>query len=203
MTLLIKALNEELRELYNNHKAQHKDDSGIDLYVNEDITINSGETKTIDFNIQCKMDDNKSYYLYPRSSISKTPLIMHNSVGIIDAGYRGNIMMKVTHLYKPNYYHNIFNTLIFILNCIIFLVNIPLSKIINYCAEQRNLSDDEKRELKNMKLNHVKYYTDSYTVTRGTRFGQICRHDLSPFMLRVVEELDETDRGKGGFGSTD
>ena len=35
------------------------------------------------------------YYLYPRSSISKTPLRMANSVGIIDAGYRGFIMGKV------------------------------------------------------------------------------------------------------------
>jgi len=32
------------------------------------------------------------YYLYPRSSIVKTPFRMANSVGIIDAGYRGEIM---------------------------------------------------------------------------------------------------------------
>ena len=36
-------------------------------------------------------DKNIGYYLYPRSSISKTPLILANSVGIIDSGYRGNI----------------------------------------------------------------------------------------------------------------
>jgi dUTP pyrophosphatase len=30
--------------------------------------------------------------LYPRSSISKTNLRLANSVGIIDAGYRGHIM---------------------------------------------------------------------------------------------------------------
>lgn len=32
------------------------------------------------------------YYLYPRSSISKTELRMANSVGIIDAGYRGPLI---------------------------------------------------------------------------------------------------------------
>jgi dUTPase len=32
-----------------------------------------------------------SYYLYPRSSVVKTPLRLANSVGIIDSGYRGNI----------------------------------------------------------------------------------------------------------------
>ena len=30
--------------------------------------------------------------LYPRSSLSKTPLRLANSVGIIDSGYRGNII---------------------------------------------------------------------------------------------------------------
>ena len=36
-----------------------------------------------------------SYYLVPRSSISNTPFIMANSIGIIDAGYRGFIKAKI------------------------------------------------------------------------------------------------------------
>jgi dUTP pyrophosphatase len=39
-----------------------------------------------------------SYYLYPRSSISKTSFMMANNVGIIDAGYRGNIMAKIRNM---------------------------------------------------------------------------------------------------------
>ena len=35
------------------------------------------------------------YYLYPRSSISKTKMRMSNSVGIIDAGYRGELIAAV------------------------------------------------------------------------------------------------------------
>ena len=31
------------------------------------------------------------FYLYPRSSIAKTPVRLANNVGIIDSGYRGNI----------------------------------------------------------------------------------------------------------------
>ena len=34
----------------------------------------------------------RAFALYPRSSISKTPLRLANSVGVIDAGYRGHIM---------------------------------------------------------------------------------------------------------------
>lgn len=36
-----------------------------------------------------------SYMLVPRSSIVKTPYRMSNSIGIIDSGYRGNIMAFV------------------------------------------------------------------------------------------------------------
>ena len=43
-----------------------------------------------------------SYYLYPRSSLSKTSFQLANSVGIIDAGYRGNLMAKVRHFPDMN-----------------------------------------------------------------------------------------------------
>jgi dUTP pyrophosphatase len=41
---------------------------------------------------------NTGYYLHPRSSISKTPLRLANSTGIVDAGYRGHLiaMLDVT-----------------------------------------------------------------------------------------------------------
>lgn len=35
---------------------------------------------------------NTGYYMYPRSSLSKTKLRLANSTGIIDSGYRGHIM---------------------------------------------------------------------------------------------------------------
>ena len=36
--------------------------------------------------------DYTAYYMYPRSSLSKTPLRLANHVGIIDSGYRGNLI---------------------------------------------------------------------------------------------------------------
>jgi dUTP pyrophosphatase len=39
-----------------------------------------------------------SYMLLPRSSIVKTPLRLANSIGIIDSGYRGNIMACVDNI---------------------------------------------------------------------------------------------------------
>ena len=33
-------------------------------------------------------------FLFPRSSVSKTPLFLRNHVGVIDSGYRGEIIFK-------------------------------------------------------------------------------------------------------------
>jgi dUTP pyrophosphatase len=95
-TLLIKPNNNEIASYYKNHTSFNPGDSGYDLFVTEDVTFNLWETKFVDLKIQCEMlnseGHNISYYLYARSSISKTPLILCNSVGIIDACYRGNII---------------------------------------------------------------------------------------------------------------
>ena len=37
----------------------------------------------------------KPYWLAPRSSLSKTPLILHNSIGVIDSGYNGELQAAV------------------------------------------------------------------------------------------------------------
>ena len=42
----------------------------------------------------------------------------------------------------------------------------------------------------------------SYLLEKGIRLVQICSPDLSPFIVKFVDVLDETDRGIGGFGST-
>jgi dUTPase len=38
------------------------------------------------------------YYLYPRSSIAKTQLMMANHVGVIDSGYRNNLLCAFRYL---------------------------------------------------------------------------------------------------------
>ena len=99
MHLLIKTDNQELQEKYIHHTNYHEGDSGLDLFCPKDILVKSGETVKIDLEIRCEaLKDNRnnvSYYLYPRSSIVKTPLRLANSVGIIDSGYRGNLMCAV------------------------------------------------------------------------------------------------------------
>ena len=58
----------------------------------------------VDFEIKTEMQyDEKpaAFYVFPRSSISKTPLMLANHTGIIDAGYRGNIKGAFRNL-DPN-----------------------------------------------------------------------------------------------------
>ena len=103
--------NETVKALYENHGTFHPGDSGLDLFVVEDIVIPGGSrSNEIDLKISCEaflssenMDANISYYLYPRSSTSKTPIRLSNSIGIIDAGYRGNIKAFVDNIDQEDY----------------------------------------------------------------------------------------------------
>ena len=99
-------------------------DSGFDLGLPRDFNITKVCSNKIPLGVQCAMymyvrlagsgsgasanananaanDLNipievpQAYYLYPRSSIIKTPLRLSNSVGIIDSGYRGEITAVV------------------------------------------------------------------------------------------------------------
>ena len=46
----------------------------------------------------------------------------------------------------------------------------------------------------------VEKYT--YSIESYSRLVQICAPDLSPLSMAFVNELDDTSRGSGGFGST-
>lgn len=74
--------------------------SGFDLFTPCDKFINTFcGADLIDYNVICKatlvhptFTSNTGFYIYPRSSIIKTKFRLANSVGIIDAGYRGNLI---------------------------------------------------------------------------------------------------------------
>ena len=109
-TLLIAINNDELLSLYKNKVESHNTmvmvsstpDSGFDLFIPNDQTFNnyhhsSGIWKPlfVDLNVKATMIENDKcvgFQIYPRSSISKTPLMLANQVGIIDSGYRGSLI---------------------------------------------------------------------------------------------------------------
>ena len=102
-TLFIQTDNSYLQSRYAEKSfASYKGDAGIDLYCPSDIVIKGKETKCINFEIRCQMEDENnytmSYWLLPRSSISKTSLRMSNSIGLIDQDYLGKIMSYVDNI---------------------------------------------------------------------------------------------------------
>jgi dUTP pyrophosphatase len=113
----------ELVELYKQHiekhNAQMKSDypnAGFDLFVPEDTDFSeSMKTHMVNLDVRGEMlftdlSSGKTalcyttgYYMYPRSSMSKTPLMLANHTGIIDSGYRGNLIAAVRLLSDKPY----------------------------------------------------------------------------------------------------
>lgn len=103
LTLFIEPVNAEFAELYKsaadtyNKKPMEERDSGFDLYSDGD-DVNSAFSKTALLVGQgCRAaafsadGAPRAFWLAPRSSISKTKWRLANSLGLIDATYRGVI----------------------------------------------------------------------------------------------------------------
>lgn len=101
LNIMVVSPNQDVKEYYNKFTNHHNGDSGVDLFYALPFTVNPTKIVTLDFEIQCEMIDLEtntytSYYLLPRSSIANTNgLMLANTIGVIDAGYRGNLKAKV------------------------------------------------------------------------------------------------------------
>lgn len=72
----------------------HKGDAGLDLTcTNITTTLNKCGQVLIEYHTDLAVEIPEGYVglLFPRSSIYKNSLILSNSVGVIDSGYRGEI----------------------------------------------------------------------------------------------------------------
>lgn len=58
---------------------------------------------------------------------------------------------------------------------------------------------DYRGEIKVILINHSK---NDFTITRGMRIAQMVIAPYTQVSFQQSDSLDETDRGKGGFGST-
>lgn len=87
------------------NKAMKNEDSGLDIPIPESITI-PPESKAFTVDLGFKAEQNQGYMLVPRSSISKTPLRLANSIGIIDKSYRGKVMVKLDNNSSSEYVMN-------------------------------------------------------------------------------------------------
>ena len=86
-----------------NGRSYTERDAGFDLF-SAPITTTGAVAERIQQQVVAAFWDSgrgvfRAYWMLPRSSISRTPLRLANSVGLIDAGYRGPIMAAVDGAY--------------------------------------------------------------------------------------------------------
>lgn len=89
--------------------------------------------------------------LFPRSSVCKKELSLTNSVGVIDSGYRGEVMMKFSNTENPK---------------------------------------------------EPYLYTDGNLYEVGERIGQLIIMPYPKIEFVLSDELGDSERGSGGYGST-
>lgn len=96
-TELVKKYRLKVNEHNNMVRTNKYPDSGFDLFVPPQSSgvVPVHGRKKVDYRVIAMMqqqDKTLPFYIYARSSISKTPLQLCNNVGIIDSGYRGHLM---------------------------------------------------------------------------------------------------------------
>lgn len=71
-------------------------DAGLDLTAVSVNTTDNGDYGFIEYDTGLAVEIPEGYVglVYPRSSISKTGLILANSIGVIDSNYRGSIKCR-------------------------------------------------------------------------------------------------------------
>jgi len=79
--------------------AQHPGDAGLDLCSAVDVVVEPGERVMIPTGVAVAIPDGHAGLVLPRSGLaSKHGLTMANSPGLIDAGYRGEVICAAVNL---------------------------------------------------------------------------------------------------------
>lgn len=117
----------------------------------------------------------KNYHIliHPRSSVSKYNLLLANGIGLVDTDYRGEMLVRYKYIWQPED---------------MFSAGNLISK------------DDEKTIIQKCLLgipNIERIYK------KGDRIAQLVIEPTTEAEWVRVEDLDKTERGEGGFGSTD
>lgn len=151
-----------------NIKKLHKDaiiptyaklgDAGMDLTAISKVIDNYGN---VSYGIGLAMEIPFGYagFIFPRSSVSKYTLDLANAVGVIDSGYRGEIICK----FKP-------------------------TPQFSHPTNPENFHTE------------ISIRNEFYDI--GDRVAQIIIMEVPQINFNDVDELSDTDRGKGGFGSS-
>ncbi|MGZ8630081.1 MAG: dUTP diphosphatase [Actinomycetota bacterium] len=80
-------------------QAQHPSDAGLDLCANADVEVLPGERTMIPTGVAVAIPDGHAGLVLPRSGLaSRYGLTLANAPGLIDAGYRGEVIVAAVNL---------------------------------------------------------------------------------------------------------
>lgn len=137
----------------------HETDCGMDLTA-VSRTFDECGNVVYGFGLAFEIPEGYAGFIFPRSSNHKSGLLLTNSVGVIDAGYRGEVTAKfITQLNYPSY-------------------------------------EDEHKS----KIRHI--YDENKIYNVGDRVAQMVILPYPKVEFVEVDELSDTERGTGGYGST-
>lgn len=162
----------------------HLFDSGFDLVAVRDFIVYPGDSEKIPVGLAFELPKGYELQIRPRSGVSsKTKLRVSNAPGTVDAGYRGEVAVLIDNIHFPRYKieDNIFGK-----NQVVM----DLGRTYDAAGEP---SDDIPAGI----LPHGSYY-----IKKGDRIAQGVIVCVSTAEFEVVDELDETERGTGAFGSS-
>lgn len=150
----------------------HESDTGYDLKF---IGVHKIVGDVIFFKTGISIAPPEGFYfeIVPRSSISKLPLELANSVGVIDEHYRGEVLvaLRITHSMMGQEQTN---------------VSFPQGLVKLFGTRPPTMNAVAQQVLMNK-----------------PKLCQLILRKREDTEFKVVGELDETMRGSGGFGSTD
>ena len=155
----------------------HYNDAGFDLYADEDVTLAYGETKAVATNIALELPDGYMADVRPRSGLTRdTALRVH--YGTVDAGYRGSIGIICENAnYKEDFEY---------------------TELLQNMAKAETTLDF----LQKGKIAIEKWHSMAYHIKKGDKIAQLVIQKIPDVQLVEADELNDTARGAGGFGST-
>lgn len=137
-------------------KKAHRSDAGYDLVAVSRVVDEDGAV-VYGTGLAFEIEEGYVGLVFPRSSVAKKDLVLSNCVGVIDSGYRGEVMAK----FKPS---------------------------LGAWEGEESL------------MRRVDSNTKWYEV--GERIAQLVIMKLPDVQLIESEELSESERGVGGYGSS-
>lgn len=165
-------------------KYAREGDAGFDLYATEDVTIEPGQTMTIPTGLAFAIPKGYELQVRPRSGVSaKSKLRVANSPGTIDSGYRGEVGVIVDNVANLQWEYLDENY---------------------YGARSVEIKTTTLRDMIDGDWEGSDFDTPEGTIfiRKGDRIAQAVITEVPAVVFEEVTELDETERGAGGFGST-